>query len=111
MPITLVMDNARYGSTELAEVQRCRLVQELAVTLNIELLFLPSCSPNLNLIERLWKFTKKQVLNSRHQKCFADFQREIDKCLDELSTTYRVKIALLMTLNFQSFEKVSMLAA
>jgi transposase len=103
MPITLVMDNARY--------QRCRLVQELAATLNIELLFLPSYSPNLNLIERLWKFTKKEVLNSRHQKCFADFRREIDKCLDELSTTYRSKIASLMTLNFQSFENVSMLAA
>ena len=40
-PITLVLDNARY--------QRCRLVQDLALTLNIELLFLPSYSPNLNL--------------------------------------------------------------
>ena len=103
MPITLVMDNARY--------QRCRLVQELAATLNIELLFLPSYSPNLNLIERLWKFTKKEVLNSRHQKCFADFRREIDKCLDQLSTAYRSKIESLMTLNFQSFNNVSMLEA
>jgi transposase len=101
VPITLVMDNARY--------QRCRLVQELALTLNIELLFLPSYSPNLNLIERLWKFTKKAVLNSRHQQCFGDFRREIDKCLDELSTTHRSKIDSLMTLNFQSFENVSML--
>jgi len=103
MPITLVMDNARY--------QRCRLVQELAATLNIELLFLPSYTPNLNLIERLWKFTKKEVLNSRHQKCFADFRREIDKCLDQLSTAYRSKIESLMTLNFQSFNNVSMLEA
>lgn len=100
-PITLVMDNARY--------QRCRLVQDLAQTLNIELLFLPSYSPNLNLIERLWKFTKKAVLNSRQQQCFADFRREIDKCLDEVSTTHRSKIASLMTLNFQSFENVSIL--
>jgi hypothetical protein len=53
VPVTLVMDNARY--------QRCRLVQDLAAQLNIELLFLPSYSPNLNLIERLWKFTKKEV--------------------------------------------------
>jgi len=102
-PITLVMDNARY--------QRCRLVQELAATLNIELLFLPSYSPNLNLIERLWKFTKKQALNSRHQKCFADFKQEIDKCLDGLSTTYRSKIDSLMALNFQSFNNVSILEA
>jgi len=103
IPITLVMDNARY--------QRCRLVQELALILNIELLFLPSYSPNLNLIERLWKFTKKAVLNSRHQKCFGDFRQAIDKCLDELATTHRSNIDSLMTLNFQSFGNVSMLGA
>jgi transposase len=103
MPITLVMDNARY--------QRCRLVRELASTLNIDLLFLPSYSPNLNLIERLWKFTKKAVLNSRHQKCFGDFRREIDRCLDELTTKHRSTIDRLMTLNFQSFGNVSMLGA
>ena len=101
VPITLVMDNARY--------QRCRLVQELAVTLNLELLFLPSYSPNLNLIERLWKFTKKAVLNSRNQQCFADFRRTIDTCLDELGTTHRPKIDTLMTLHFQTFGNVSML--
>lgn len=101
MPITLVMDNARY--------QRCQLVQNLALTLNIELLFLPSYSPNLNLIERLWKFTKKAVLNSRHQQCFGDFRREIDKCLDELTTLNRPRIESLMTLKFQTFENVSML--
>ncbi len=103
IPITLVMDNARY--------QRCRLVQDLAQTLNIHLLFLPSYSPNLNLIERLWKFTKKAVLNSRHQQCFADFRQEIDKCLNELTTTHRRGIESLMVLNFQTFENVSMLEA
>jgi transposase len=102
-PITLVMDNARY--------QRCRLVQELAAALNIELLFLPSYSPNLNLIERLWKFTKKVVLNSRHQASFADFRQAIDKCFDELSTTHRTAIATLMTPRFQSFKNVSLLVA
>ena len=53
-PITLVMDNARY--------QHCKVVQALARSLKIELLFLPSYSPNLNLIERLWKFVKKECL-------------------------------------------------
>ena len=103
VPITLVLDNARY--------QRCRLVQELAQSLNIELLFLPSYSPNLNLIERLWKFTRKAVLNSRHQASFADFRRVIDSCFDELGTRHRLKIATLMAAQFQSFEDVSMLAA
>jgi transposase len=50
VPLTLVLDNARY--------QICALVQTLARALNIERLYLPAYSPNLNLIERLWKFVK-----------------------------------------------------
>ena len=54
VPITLVTDNARY--------QKCRIVQELAEILDIELLYLPVYSPNLNLIERLWKSVKTKCL-------------------------------------------------
>jgi transposase len=103
IPITLVLDNARY--------QRCQLVQDLARTLGIELLFLPSYSPNLNLIERLWKFVKKEVLNSRHQGSFAQFQAAINQCLNHLPTIHRQALKTLMTLRFQTFENVSMLAA
>jgi len=39
------------------------LVQTKADELKIELLFLPAYSPNLNLIERLWKFVKKPLLS------------------------------------------------
>jgi len=103
VPITLVLDNARY--------QRCQLVQNLAGALGLELLFLPSYSPNLNLIERLWKFVKKAVLNSRHQASFAAFRQTIDQCLNELPSTHRSSIQTLMTLNFQTFKDVPMLAA
>ena len=58
IPITLILDNARY--------QKCKIVWALAESLKIELLYLPSYSPNLNLIERLWKFVKKQVLYSKY---------------------------------------------
>ena len=102
-PITLVLDNARY--------QRCRLVQDLAGALNIELLFLPSYSPNLNLIERLWKFVKKAALNSRYHGSFAEFQGVIDRCLEELPTIHRRQISTLMTTAFQTFGNVSMLPA
>ena len=97
------MDNARY--------QRCALVQSLANELGIELLFLPSYSPNLNLIERLWKFVKKEVLNSRHHQDFQKFQAAIDGCLADMSTKHRGKLATLLTHNFQTWDNVSLLNA
>ena len=102
-PITLVMDNARY--------QRCELVQSLARSLKIELLFLPSYSPNLNLIERLWKFVKKECLASKWLETFEDFTQAIDNCLSALSTQYKTQMDSLLTLNFQTFQDEPLVAA
>jgi transposase len=102
-PVRLVLDNARY--------QHCAVVMDLAKSLNIDLLFLPSYSPNLNLIERLWKFVKKSVLYGRHYSTFADFRGAIDGCLSKITTDHREQLASLMTHNFQTFENVSLLAA
>src|SRR5208337_61192 len=102
-PITLVLDNARY--------QRNAVVQALAAQLGITLLFLPSYSPNLNLIERLWKFTKRRALYGRYHPKFADFQAAIQEILDGIPTTYAEQLETLMTLNFQQFEDVSLMAA
>jgi transposase len=66
-PITLVMDNARY--------QRCQLVLEKAKQLGLELLFLPSYSPNLNLIERLWRFVRKECLYNTYYEHFDAFKQ------------------------------------
>jgi transposase len=102
-PITLVLDNARY--------QRNAVVQDLAVQLGITLLFLPSYSPNLNLIERLWKFTKRRALYGRYHPTFAGFRAAIEETLDGVSTTYADQLKTLMTLNFQQFKDVSLMAA
>ena len=102
-PITLVLDNARY--------QHCALVMNLAARLNVHLEFLPSYSPNLNLIERLWKFIKKQVLYGRHYATFLDFRAAIDGCLAKIPTEHREKLQSLMTHNFQTFNPASFLAA
>jgi transposase len=102
-PITLVLDNARY--------QHCALVMVLAKSLNIHLEFLPSYSPNLNLIERLWKFIKKQVLYGRHYATFPEFCAAIDGCLAKIPTDHREKLDTLMTHNFQTFNPASFLAA
>ena len=102
-PITLVLDNARY--------QRNAVVQSLAESLNITLLFLPSYSPNLNLIERLWKFIKRRALYGRYHPTFADFRAAIEQTIAELNTTHADDLATLMTLNFQRFENVSLMDA
>lgn len=102
-PITLVLDNARY--------QRNATVQALATELRITLLFLPSYSPNLNLIERLWKFIKRSTLYGRYHPNFADFQAAIQNTIDQLDTSYAPRLTLLMTLNFQEFKNVSLIAA
>jgi hypothetical protein len=102
-PVTLVLDNARY--------QHCAAVMTLAATLHIELLFLPSYSPNLNLIERLWKFVKRDVLYGRHYNNFSEFCGAIDGCLDNVPTKHRTQLDTLMTHNFQRFDTASFLAA
>ncbi|MEJ7679692.1 MAG: IS630 family transposase [Segetibacter sp.] len=53
-PIAIVLDNARY--------QHCFVVKTIAKSFGIHLLFLPPYSPNLNIIERLWKFTKRKFV-------------------------------------------------
>jgi transposase len=79
VPITIFLDNARY--------QKCALVQATAASLNIELCFLPAYSPNLNLIERLWKFVKKQCLYSKYYADFTTFTTAIETCLSQTHTT------------------------
>ena len=66
LPVTIVLDNARY--------QKCKLVQETSKLFGIELLYLPAYSPNLNLIERLWKFVKKKCLYSTYYPDFDSFK-------------------------------------
>jgi transposase len=101
IPITLVLDNARY--------QHCRLVQDLAASLGIELLFLPSYSPNLNLIERLWKFVKGQCLNGKYHETFDAFQASIHGCLGKIGTEHQPAVESLITRNFQLFDKETFL--
>jgi transposase len=98
-PVTVVMDNARY--------QRCRLVLERATQLGIELLFLPSYSPNLNLIERLWRFVRKECLYSHYYEHFDLFKQAITDCLAETAGRHRAALNRLLTLEFQTFESAS----
>ena len=96
IPISVFLDNAKY--------QVCKTVTEKAASLNIELMFLPSYSPNLNLIERIWKWLKKDCLNCKHYSKFCEFREAIDNSLNKIITGQAQKeMDSLLTLNFQLF--------
>jgi transposase len=103
VPISIFLDNARY--------QKCALVKATAASLQIELCFLPAYSPNLNLIERLWKFVKKQCLYSKYYADFAAFKAAIVECLSQTDTTHKTALDSLLTLRFQLFEKAQFVTA
>jgi transposase len=63
IPIVVLLDNAKYNHGAV----------EKAKELNIILVFIPPYAPNLNLIERLWKFYKKTVKQNQYHETFKEF--------------------------------------
>ena len=102
-PITVVWDNARYQHTPL--------VRSRAACYRIELLSLPPDSPNLNPIERVWKFVQSDALANRWRADSAAFRTTIDTTLDQRHTTHRDRMRSLLALNFQVLEPASVPAA
>ena len=96
LPIKLVLDNARY--------QRCKAVIEHAKAVGVELVFLPTYSPNLNLIERLWKFVKAEVLNAAYHADFDNFAKTIDVCIQSTHTTHKKRLDSLIAEKVQFFD-------
>lgn len=93
--------------------QHCELVKNRASRLGIELVFLPPYSPNLNLIERYWKFVKKKCLNSKYHMNFSLFKEAIKICLHKTNFDKETRDDLfsLMQLNFQIFKESQLLVA
>lgn len=102
-PITIVLDNASY--------HRAKVVRALARALDIELLFLPPYSPNLNLIQRVWKLVKKLALSARTLPDFETFAQSITHTVGKLETEHRKELLRLLTPNFQDFSDVPLSAA
>lgn len=94
IPIAVVLDNAGY--------QACNLVRDAAEMMSIELIFLPSYSPNLNLIERMWKFVKKTSLYSQEFSSFEAFSSEITRCIENAHVEHREELESLLTWRFQT---------
>jgi len=89
--IHVILDNASY--------YKSKWLREMLQGTKIVLHFLPSYSPNLNLIERLWKFFKKEILYNKYYEKFEDFV-ESCKGFFRCRTKYREKLRSLLTENF-----------
>ena len=94
-PIYLILDNARY--------QKCLLVKALAATLNVTLLYIPPYSPNLNLIERLWKHIKSR-LRTKYYDDFTIFKEKIDSITDSTDKSEKKAIDKLICEKVQFFD-------
>ena len=90
--VTLIMDNAAYN--------RSAKVKNLAKDLGINLAYLPPYSPNLNPIERLWKFFKRKVLYNKYYEVKADFENACTIFFRYIRK-YRAELATLLTDNFE----------
>ena len=95
----VIMDNAAY--------QRCKKVQEKAEQLKINIIFLPAYSPNLNLIERLWKFLRKKVLSNKYYHTFKEFYSAIETFINTAHNEYLDQLSSLLSFNFELLDACS----
>ena len=94
--IYVVLDNAAY--------QRCKKVKSCVAELNINLIFLPPYSPNLNLIERLWKFLRRKVMSNKYYTSFQCFFDSIKTFLDNAYITFASSLDTLLAFNFECLD-------
>jgi transposase len=98
----LYLDNARYYHAEVVK-------EWLARHPEFHLELLPAYSPNLNLIERLWKFLRRKAFTRWH-KTFEELQAAVSAVLDHLAD-YQEELTTLMTEKFQRYPKTEPVAA
>lgn len=92
--IYIVLDNAGYYKGEK--------IREYLRSSRIQILFLPPYAPNLNLIERLWKFFKKKVIYNRYYEKFEDFRKACLQFFHKKNLRrFRKELNSLLTDNFQ----------
>jgi transposase len=92
----IYLDNARYQHAVVLKAWIAQIEKEMGVLFDLK--YLPAYSPNLNLIERMWKFLRKQALQKWHPT-FEDMQKAVADVLDNLDQ-YEDKLKTLMTERF-----------
>ena len=95
--IIVIQDNAKYNHAFANS--------DTAKELNTTAIFLPSYSPNLNLIERLWKFMKKKIMKNTYYARFTDFWDAILDFCAHLEK-YNKELKTIMSQKFQILKAV-----
>lgn len=91
--IYVIADNAKY--------YRCKLMQEwLEKNPKIQLIYLPTYSPNLNIIERLWKYFHKKTTYNKYYEKFGSFRNAILMFFNTIKFKWD-ELDTLLTENFQ----------
>jgi hypothetical protein len=99
----IYLDNARYQHAKVLTAWTEQTRKDTGVTFDLK--YLPAYSPNLNLIERLWKFLRKEALQRWHPT-FEEMQQAVADVLDNLPG-YREQLQTLMTERFHLTPVVS----
>lgn len=101
----IYLDNARYQHAKVLKAWTMQTKKETGVRFDLK--YLPAYSPNLNMIERLWKFLRKEALQKWHPT-FEDMQQAIADVLDNLPL-YQEQLQTLMTEHFHLTPKIETL--
>ena len=100
--ILIVMDCA--GMNKSKEIFNFIKEQNKQKT-KIEILYTPPYSPHLNLIERLWRFTKKKLLSNRFYSSYIRFRESIRDFFERKIYKYKDELESLMAENFQTISR------
>ena len=82
--IYLVCDNAGYYRSNLIK----KLLKKYE---KLKIIYLPPYSPNLNLIERLWRLMRKEILSTHYYETFEDFRKSLLKFFDNIDEVEDIK--------------------
>ena len=88
-------DQARYYTA--------KILKEYLIGTKIEFIHLPAYSPNLNLIERLWKYMKKNVVYNKYYEKYETFKSAVLSFLRKNTKRKKKELSSLMTENFHLF--------
>ncbi len=99
-------DNKVYVFMDRARYNYSLDVRNYAKKNKIKIIYLPTYSPNLNIIERLWHFMKKEVLYNKYYETYNQFQFAIMKFLKRKDKIFQDSLKSLLTENFHIFNTI-----